>query len=77
MIFSPPAENPDGVFQASLPAATCSACRSLIKRREARVTLRASWRNLNDTICSDCWMVILSWAEGFALRQMEMGLSEP
>ena len=72
MTFSHPAENPDDVFQASLPAATCSACRNPIKRRESRVTVRASWRNLNDTLCSDCWRVILIWAERFALRQMEL-----
>ena len=69
-MFEPPTQpQADDLFEASLPSATCTACGQHIARRHHRVKIRASWRNLNDTLCPGCWNTVCQWAARFALAQ--------
>ena len=62
----------DSLFQASLPQRRCAACQALVARRKPRVTLRASWRDQDETICPACWRTICAWAARFALQQIRL-----
>jgi hypothetical protein len=62
------------LFEASLPQANCNACGVLIRRRQPRMMLRASWRDANETLCVTCWGAVVDWAQRFALQQLELPL---
>ncbi len=79
MMFSPPesgsgANLSDSLFIASLPQRRCTPCGRLVARRRPRVQLRASWRDQDDTICTECWQTICEWAGRFALQQQSLPL---
>ncbi len=59
------------LYESGLPETRCSACKRTIPRRTHRMTLRPSWHDDNDHLCTSCWEVILEWARRFALQQME------
>lgn len=60
------------LFQSSLPEVTCNACGDLVRRREPRMMLRASWRSQTEYLCPTCWGSIVQWAKRFALQQLEL-----
>jgi hypothetical protein len=79
MTFSPPPDVTGGslsesLFVASLPSVKCDACGRYVPRRQHRVRIRASWRDHDESICTQCWRKIMEWAARFALRQLELPL---
>jgi hypothetical protein len=68
-LFDPPTPTLDNLFQNTLPDTICCAGNHAIARRAPRVILRASWRDTNESICSDCWTMVCEWAVRFSLRQ--------
>ena len=75
MFEAPDDARPTGLahemYTTSLPAVVCNSCGSRIKRRAHRMTLRASWRDRQEYLCPDCWLVVCHWAARSALQQLE------
>jgi hypothetical protein len=70
--FDHPRAGHDSVYLAGLPATVCRACGDQIRRREHRVSIRASWHDTTDVLCPHCWRAVCEWAKRFALGQLEL-----
>lgn len=67
-----PTEEVDGLWGGTLPFESCSACGALIKRRQQRVYVRATWRGAREVLCANCWLKICTWASRFTMEQIEL-----
>jgi hypothetical protein len=62
----------DAVRSASLPGASCAACRRRIERRAHRVYVHPSWRPEREAVCPKCWLLIIESAGLLALLQLPL-----
>jgi len=53
----------DALFVAGLPERECASCHVIVPRRKHRVTLRFSWRGAPETLCPECWSIIMGLAK--------------
>jgi hypothetical protein len=72
----PSSDDTRDLYVMSLPQRDCTVCGRHIGRRSHRVVIRASWRDVMETLCPGCWGTICQWASRFALQQAILPLGD-
>jgi hypothetical protein len=73
--FQPgPDDEVPGLWGGTLPTESCYGCSCVIKRRQQRVYVRATWRGAREVLCQKCWIQICTWAARCALHELALEL---